>query len=655
MSIQFSGITVQSLNDEYNRYAEMLNLEINNIVNTLPRCFAHTIQPLINAETIGDGINKLGIVENFYPEQELRDVAIDLQKKKVNFEVELFRRKDIYQSFNEYFFTIYQSERSSLTPEERRYVEQTNRNFRRMGMHLPDNDQEILKRIDKELVSLSLEYNKRLNEWDEKLEFSKEELTGLPNDWLNERLQENGLYIVSLDYPAVLPLIRFCQVEKTRKTVRNRFQSRGGRENLELLNQARVMRHQMSKILGYENYVDYVTEVNMIKSGQNALNFLENLRNSFLPAYLKELDELTQYAINHPICPLRKKNLDEWDITFYSELYIKDHCDIDKLDLRKYFPVNVVVNGALKIYQNLLGLTFTQLHTNNIWHPDVKVYEVTDSDNGTLLGHFYLDLYQRRGKYTHAAVFPVLQGGLVTDSKGTHRLPSLAVMACNFPTTVLSFDDVETFFHEFGHVMHNICSNTQLTSFGGTSVERDFVEAPSQMLEYWCYEKESLQIMSQCKETGESIPEVEVNKLIKAKTTMETYNVFRQLSFGLFDIACHTGSPNFDAQKLWIDTNKKTTGFETAPDVLFPANFGHLMGGYSAGYYGYMYALTLAANMYFRKFKGKLLDPKMGRMYRQTVLAVGSSLDGDVIIRNFLGGEPDPKYLLLHYGFDIDM
>jgi Zn-dependent oligopeptidase len=411
----------------------------------------------------------------------------------------------------------------------------------------------------------------------------------------------------------------------------------------------------MAKLLEYDSYADYATELNMIKNGDNALGFLEEFKVKLKEPYLKELEALNNYAIKHPKYPLKKPHLEAWDTPFYKKLMKEEVNDYSEEEVKNYFPIDTVVSGTLDIYQKVLKLRFESEDVKG-WHEDVKFFKVIDAVNGETNGHFFLDLHPRDGKYSHAAAFPVCFPFDKAEIGETGRSETLAGMVCNFPSTEsMRMSDVETFFHEFGHVMHQICSETQLVDFAGFGVECDFVEAPSQMLEFWCYSKEPLQMMSSHKQTGEPIPEDIINKIKKTKQVLAGYRNKRQLVFGLFDLQIHTmkfdNDEEFNSQDSWYDIEKNVFGKLPSIKVNNQASFGHLMGGYSSGYYGYLRSETYAANMFYKVFKnGKVLDPEAGMRYRNKLLRPGSTKDGLELLKDFLGEEPDDKYFLINYG-----
>jgi thimet oligopeptidase len=323
-------------------------------------------------------------------------------------------------------------------------------------------------------------------------------------------------------------------------------------------------------------------------------------------------------------------------------------------EVRKYFPLEVVTKGLFEIYQTLLGLVFTEVETQNKWHEEVTLHRVSDKESGELLGYFYLDLHPRDGKYGHAAAFDFRTGCQLPNKE---RLHHIMAVACNFPKDgCIEFEDVETFFHEFGHVMHQICSKPELSEFAGFGVEWDFIEAPSQLLEYFVYTKEGLALMSKHCETGETVPQELIDKLNKKKNFMGGYFYKRQLLFGIVDLKYHMltdFSKPVDMQALWYATEKEVYGVDNEPRLFPFASFGHLMGGYDAGYYGYLLAETYAANMFYKMFKyGSVLDQTAGMRYRKKLLEPGATKEALQLLEDFLGEKPNPAFFLQEKGLN---
>ena len=652
---------VREIKDEYLSTLEQI---VNQ--NQSKRTFENTVQPLINVETQTEARQKiLNYVQNFYVDPALRDRSTELLADLSKFLIDCSLRTDVYQAFIEYESDTYQTEQFHLTHEENRYISRQMVEFKRNGLHLPNDQLENLRTMRSELSDLQIGFEKNINDENTSFEFLKTQLDGLPSFWFTpERSVGNCLYKVTLKYPDYFPVMEYVKSEDVRKTLYIAFNSRCAQENGPLLERAVKLRYFIAKTLGYETHGDYVTEVKLVKTAKTAIDFQNQMNDYISPVYRQDMINLLQFAKRYPGNPLNKYKFDPWDLPYYIRAYQEAVCDFDKDNLRQYFPLHVVRNGLFKIYQTLLGVTFQEIVTTNKWHEDVLLFSVTDTASNVLLGYFYLDMFPREGKFSHAAAFDFVSSCDLDKITGEEtRRPCIITMACNFEQNgCISFDDVETFFHEFGHVMHQICSTPQLQEFCGFNVEWDFIEALSQNLEHWCYYEESLKLMSSHSVTGECIPDDYVRKLRLCKKVLSSHLYKRMVLLGTYDMTIHTmkfislDDTSFDSQQAYYDVMKKiidTNCISTnGPLIHLPANFSHIMDSYDAGYYGYLLTDTYAANMFYKMFRdGHILDPVVGMHYRKTMLEPGSTKDGFVLLQDFLESQPDVKYFLVDRGF----
>ena len=654
------------------RYDDHLREEISKTFDGIVECedtrtFENTVQPMINLEfRTQSRFNSFSYAKNYYPDKETRDTATELLVNLQKFMIDQNQRMDVYNAFNEY---EYDSEKESLTPEEVRYYEHTVRDFRRSGLHLTENKEEFI-RLEKRLAEITTQFSKNLNDEHTSFEMTREELDGMPDSWFNEDRLVNSVsdsktkevYKMTLKYPDYVPALKYCTNRETRKQLCIAFNDRCKVENTPLFVEAVKIRYQIAKILGYKNHADYSTEVKVVKNANTAIKFIEGLNELFTDMYHKDMENALTFAKSDMCEPhtLDGDQMFDWDRSYYNRLYIEHETELNMEELRQYFPLDVVRDGIFKIYQTILGLKFTKVETDNVWHPDVEMFSVTDDESDELMGYFFLDMYPRDGKYGHACASDFLRSCDMSKINGTNdRRKCVISMICNFPKgECISFGDVETFFHEFGHVMHEMCSKPQIGDFSGFGTEWDFVEAPSQMLENWCYESEPLKLMSKHTETGECVPDDIIEKLKASKKVLAGYSNKRQFMFGIFDLKVHTltfdNDESFDPNYYWNETCKQVLEYDpdTQPggSLARYANFGHLMGGYDAGYYGYKRAETYSANMFHSVFKGDCMSREKGMRYRTKLLEPGSTKDGVELIRDFLGEEPDDKYFLIDQG-----
>jgi len=469
--------------------------------------------------------------------------------------------------------------------------------------------------------------------------------------------KEDGKCKVTLKYPHFFPVTRKCRVPETRRRIETAYQARCMEENTKILEELVKLRHEKAVLLGYENHAHYVLELRMAKSPQTVKAFLENLAAKLQPVWEKERQEML--SLKEEECKEYgyefNGKLDFWDMRYLSNKVEETRYAVDKQKLKEYFPLEKVTKGLLEIYQQLLGLTFTECKDIDAWHEEVTLYKVQDTETKEVLGYFYLDLHPRDGKYGHAAVFPSQPGCLNPDGE---RQVSVGAMMGNFSKSteskpsLLDHDEVETYFHEFGHVMHGMCSFTETPNFAFLRVERDFVECPSQMLENWCWEEEPLRRMSGHYKDDSPIPKDLLDKLIASrKANAGAFNL-RQIILGTFDQRIHTRELA-DTAKIFSDTYKEILGVETIPNTNMTASFGHMGGGYDAQYYGYMWSEVYCFDMYESRFKKEgLFNSRVGLDYRNDILTPGGSIDAIDMLRKFLGREPNDEAFLRSKGLE---
>ena len=386
---------------------------------------------------------------------------------------------------------------------------------------------------------------------------------------------------VTMKYPHFFPVTRKCNNPSTRLRMEKTYQSRCMKENTEILEEIVTLRQKEAKLLGYENHAAYIQEIRMAKNPETVKKFLGDLAVKLQPLWEEEqkvLLEMKETECKELGLEFSGK-LDFWDFRYYMAMVEEKQYAVDQEKLKEYFPMEVVTAGMMDIYQKILGLKFTRLEEGEVWHEDVEMWKVNDLESGENIGYFYLDLYPRDGKYGHACMMQLQPACL--DKEG-ERQKSVVVMITNFskPTadkpSLLDHKEVETYFHEFGHVMHGICSKTQTSRFFGTHVERDFVEAPSQMLENWVWQEESLRLMSRHYKDGSPLPKEMLDKLVASKNANAGGFNLRQVFLATFDQRLHTMNTAPDTAQLVKDSYKEIVGIEPIEGTNFAAIFGHL-------------------------------------------------------------------------------
>lgn len=586
------------------------------------------------------------------PNAELRDLGSKAEQDIRNWMITLSQREDLYLAVKDYADT-----NPELQGEQKRLLEHSLRDYRRAGMQLSKPDRETLKSLKMDVTKLSLEFEKNIREDETRLPLTLEELKGMSEDWLKTQPKVADVYLVGMDYPSFLPLMDYCEVESTRQKVWIAYKRRGGQKNVKLLERVLKLRSQSAKLLGYKHAADYETEVRMAKSASEVSAFYEKLRPLIRKKALLDFEEFTGAKKKHT--GNKNAKLYPWDQSFYEKRLMKEKYAVDSEKVREYFPLNRVIEGLFSVTQSLYGLTYKDVtadaekRNRKLWHPDVKLYEVTDKATGDVLGEFYLDLHPRPNKYGHAA-----QWGLYprrVRNNGQNQKP-LAALVCNFtkPTkdkpSLLSHDEVETFFHEFGHCLHSILTEVEYAEFSGTAVARDFVEAPSQMFENWVWNADVLKTFARHYKTEKLFPDELLAGMIRARYLASGMKAEHQIYYGMVDMMYHLDDDGVvDTTKIGIDLFGEIELYDPVPETHFQAAFGHLMG-YQAGYYGYMWSLVYAADMFDRFKELGMLNPEAGMYYRKKILARGGTIDAMDMVSDYLGREPRMAPFLKHLG-----
>ncbi|KAG6830705.1 hypothetical protein H0H92_015181 [Tricholoma furcatifolium] len=603
------------------------------------------------------GAEPLSFYQNVSPSKELRDASNEAESAVRQFAIESSMRLDVFNAKVAAKKNLEESgEWEKLSPEEKRLVDKSILDGTRAGLALPEKERAELTVLKKELSQACLDFSKNFNEENGVVTFTEEELKGVPKDVVSgytKRTQdEKTVYDVTFKTPDIFPVFKFAENPDTRRRALEGHESRL-ENNVPLLNKALDLRRQIAKLLGYKTWADYITEEKMVKSGKNVDDFLTDLENKLRPVGVKEREVLL--ALKKEDHEARGLPFDGqfylWDYRYYDRVFIEKTLELDDMLVKEYFPVDVVVPTILSIYQNLLGVRFEEIK-GSTWHPEVQqfaVWEKDAKDQSGFVGYCYLDLFPRASKYSHAAVWGLLPGYTLPNGQRSYPLTAMVANLAK-PTpdkpALMRHDDVVTFFHEMGHVFHGLLSKTKFSRFHGTSVARDFVEAPSQMLENWCWEPKVLAQMSSHYETKKPLSPELIDKIIKSRYVNVGLFYLRQLFFAKFDLKVHTDQNAEDYTALWNNLREQVSLVKGGRQCPGQGTFGHITGGYDAGYYGYTYSLVFAADMYATVFKADPLDPARGQRYRDEILLPGGSREELDSLKAFLGRPPNSNAFL---------
>jgi Zn-dependent oligopeptidase len=614
------------------------------------RTFENTLLPL---DLINDVLAKAGTRFVFmgyvHPEKDVRMAGKDAEEKLGAFGVEMMFRDDLYTAVQEYAVT---DEAEGLEGERARFLEFLQRDLRQAGHELDPEARARVKEKTQRLVELGVRYQANIDDWEDQILVTRDELEGLPLSFADalETDEESGKLKVTLAYPHVIPFVENAKRRDLRQEISYKFNTQAVEANRKLLEEAVDLRYQIAQEFGVPSWAHHQLEERMAKTPERVSDFYEDL----IPPLTRQ-GRLDLTAMGELLdADTGQSEVQAWDWRYYDTQQRRTDYGVDPFEVAQYFPLDSVLGGMFGLVQETFGLDFREVADPEVWHPDVRLFAVHDSATGEELSHFYLDLFPREGKYGHAAEFPMIPSRRMED--GSYQNPICAMVA-NFtkPTattpSLLQHTEVETLFHEFGHVMHQNLGRTELARFSGTNVERDFVEAPSQIMQHWVWRADVLSRFASHHETGEPIPERLVEQLVAARQLNVAIQQLRQIQFGWWDQSIHGTETGIDLEKVLREGS--AIGLIPFHEGTFAlASFGHLMGGYDAAYYGYMWSEVFGDDIFSRFEEEGVTSPEVGIAYRREVLEKGGTLDADEMLVRFLGRDPDNRAFLRKLGIE---
>ncbi|MEJ2583719.1 MAG: M3 family metallopeptidase [Robiginitalea sp.] len=657
----FSKIKTQHFKPAFEKALKQARAEVDAIAdNSEPPTFENTVAALDYAgyqlERISSIFFNLNSAET---NREIQTLAQEISPMLAAFGNDITLNEALFKRVQ----AVYeQTGQDTLTPEQQMLLERKFRHFRRNGALLSEEDKKRLRQIDEELSRLKLTFGEHILEETQKFELhltAESDLRGLPESEreaarMLAKAREKDGWVFTLDYPSYLPFMKYSDKRELRKQMALAFGSRAfhgdALDNRETLLKIANLRYERARLLGYENHAHFVLEERMAKSPDSVRQFLEDLQGKALPAARQEFKELSDFAKNRDSLG----GLEKWDSAYYSEKLKQEKFSLKEEELKPYFELGRVLHGMFEIAGNLYGLRFEEDTAIDTYHEEVKAYNVFDA-SGSEMAVFYGDFHPRPGKRA---------GAWMTSYKpqfrkeGRNERPHVSIV-CNFtrPTestpSLLTFTEVTTLFHEFGHALHGMLADTTYPGLSGTSVYWDFVELPSQIMENWCYEPEALSIFARHYQSGEVIPEELIKRIRASANFLEGMATVRQLSFGKLDMAWHGGNPEgiTDVKVYEQEAFGPTQLFPDHPETCMSTSFAHIFqGGYSAGYYSYKWAEVLDADAfaYFRE-KG-IFNREVAQKFRQNILSQGGTEDPMALYVRFRGREPRLEPLLERAG-----
>ncbi|MBI3552514.1 MAG: Zn-dependent oligopeptidase [Elusimicrobia bacterium] len=605
------------------------------------RNFDNTVKAFETANAVFDQqIQSLAFLGYVSPDKAVREAGLKVEADAGAYGVAVWARPGLYQAVKDYA-----DKGETLTGEDGRLLTRMLREFKSSGHGLSPEDKDKLQKIQERLSVISTEFEGNINADNGGMDVKLEDLKGLPDDII-KRLQQNqtpdGKIRVTLKYPDYIPFMKYADNGELRRQLQLKYQNRAVEKNLPILSEALRLRDQSAKLLGYSSFPEKALEGRMAETPQKVWDFL----NGLWPILRTQDQDLKDLLAEKRKDDPKAERVESWELSYYSDKLRKARFDLDSEEVKKYFPVDTVVAGTMRVYQRILGVTFTEVASPEAWHSDVRLFRINDGKDGREIGYFYLDIHPRQGKYSHAAAFTIIQG---RELEQNGYLKPVSAMVANFPKgapgqpALLPHSDVETFFHEFGHLMHQTLTKARYATFSGSSVARDFVEAPSQMLENFVWEREVLdEISGHYQDPSKKLPDALFQKMLAAKNFGNGIHYLTQLAFAMIDMLYHTAVPA-DTSRLFNQMMELVGLVPVNPGAHSEASFGHLMGGYAAGYYGYLWSEVFADDIFTRFKKEGLFSPAVGKAWREEVLEKGSSRPEMESLIAFLGRLPSSE------------
>ncbi len=596
-----------------------------------PRTLQNTVLVFNEAMTHGENVAyQAHLLEAVHPDSAFRFQAESISQAANKFLDDLSLNREVYDA-------LVSVDISKTDAATQYFMMRTLRDFRRAGVDKDEPTRRGIAAIYAELVKAGQDFDRNIRTDSRKIQVSAADLDGMPEDFLKAHQPgSDGKVTLSIETPDYAPIIRYAKRGDVRERLMHETMNRAYPANIAVLDSLLAKRYRVARILGYDTWADYILEDKMIGTTKNASDFIARLNDTTLKraqeeyaAYLKRKQEDDPSA----------RMVNRWEVSYYGRLIRKRDFDFDPQEVRPYFPFDEVKQGVLDVTSKMFGITYKRIANAPVWDASVEAYEVYEGPK--LIGRFYFDLHPRPGKYNHAAKFTIRQG-----VKGL-QLPEHALV-CNFPggkpgdPGLMEHTDVQTFFHEFGHLLHAIFGGQgQWEPVAGTATERDFVEAPSQMLEEWVWDPRVLQTFAKHYKTGQPIPAELVEKMRRADAFGRALSTATQAFYSAVSLHIYDKPPDqVVTDRVVADLEPRFSPVPPMPDSHMQTSFGHL-DGYSAYYYTYMWSLVISKDMFSAFDKSNLLDPVIATRYRDIVLAPGGTRPARDMVHDFLGRDYD--------------
>lgn len=612
--------------------------------------FDSTLQPLeLAAAELVRAYGRAGFMGQVHTDAAVRDAGNDAEERINKWRVALVFREDLYRAVRAFADT---DEATALEGERARLLAHWLRDLRRAGHELSAEDRAELEQLRTRLVEVEIAFQRNINEFRDGIDVTREQLAGLPDDFI-ERLspgEREGTFRVSLDYPEVNPFLEQADDRDLRRELFMKNWNKADAANRPLLDEALELRRQVAALLGEPTWAHHSMELKMARTPERVRAFYDELLPSLASRVRRELDALGDrlHADGHdgPITA--------WDWRYYDEALRRTEYGVDQNQVSEYFPLEPVMEGMFAITGEVLGLEYRTIDDARAWHESVRLYEIRDRASNAPIAYFYADLHPRDGKFGHAAAFPMVVGHRGAD--GSWVTPVSTIVANFTPPSgdrpaLLKHAEVQTLFHEFGHILHMSLTRAEFARFSGAETEWDFVEAPSQIMEHWTWEPSVLDRFARHHATGEPIPPELAEQMLRSRWVNVAIKIGVQAFYGGIDLALHA-EPEAPDVEAALRRTYAVTGMPYPEGTFFLAGFGHLLGGYDAGYYGYLWAQVIGDDMFGRFAREGVLSSTVGAEYRRRILEPNGSRDAEELVRDFLGRDPSNEEFLRLRGME---
>lgn len=650
-SIDFKAVTTADIASATAKGIADAKADLEKVYNVSDqkRTFQNTVKAFDDLnDKLSSVILPINVLLNASTDSAIRNQAQQSMEVANKFGNQLELDEKLYRAFKSY---ASMAEAQKLTGGRKKELKETIEEFERNGFALPAEKRKELQQINDRISELSIAFSKNIAAYKDRLLVSEADMKGLPQDYIKSRKKEGDKYVITLDGPSYTDFMKYALSEPVRKALFIKYNNRAADKNNEVLKQILVERQKKAKLLGFTSYASYQTASRMVKDPKTVWTFENNLMAKVREKTQKDLQELLEEKRKY-LNDRSVNVIEPWEAAFYNNMLMVNKYSVDQEKVKEYLALDNLMDGLFKITQQLFGIEYVEVENASVWHEDVRTFDV--QQDGKTIGRFYLDLFPRENKYTHAACFPIRKG---KQYGSQYQLP-VAALICNFnaPTagkpSLLSHAQAITFFHEFGHVLHNMLTRAELGNQSGTSVKRDFVEAPSQIFENWVWNYDALKLVAKHYKTGEVLPYDLYQKMQAARNVGSGIAASAQINYGVLDMTLHDKYDpvgNRTITDIVREVYNSIMPYKFLEGTNYQAAFGHLTG-YAAGYYGYMWSKVYAEDMFSVFEQNGIMDAKTGMRYRSTVLANGGSKDEFEMVKDFLGREPNQIAFLRSLG-----